>query len=101
MTRHKHADIIHAWAEGAEIELKYPNGVWCYTQHPAFEINNEYRIKPKEPEWWENIPEHGVLVRRNHSRSIAVLVTEDIIDINTNPLDWTPLTNEEIENFKR
>ena len=100
--RHKHADVIHAWAEGADIEVFNPNTCeWVHTDAHDFNRNYEYRIKPKEPDWWENIPEHGILVRRNHSRSIVVLVTEDIIDINTDPLDWTPLTNEEIERFKR
>ena len=99
--RHKHADIIHAWAEGADIEIKDEDGKWVLQNYPLFYPKTVYRIKPKEPEWWENIPEHGILVRSNHDRSIAVLVTEDIKAINTDPLDWTPLTNEEIERFKR
>ena len=99
--RHKHADIIHAWAEGADIEIKNEDGEWVLQIYPLFYPRDEYRIKPKEPEWWEDIPEHGVLVKSNHDGSIAVLVAEDIKAINTDPLDWTPLTNEEIERFKR
>lgn len=100
--RHIHADVIHAYAEGAEIEALNPaTGKWVSTDFPNFYICYEYRIKPKEPGWWENIPEHGVLVISNYDSSIAVIVPEDIKDINTDVMDWTPLTNEEIERFKR
>ena len=48
--RHKHADLIHAWAEGAEIQ--YYNNVlkkWVETVHndPSWRNNVDYRIKPK------------------------------------------------------
>lgn len=98
--RHKHADIIHAWAEGAEIEIKCPNGAWMYIKRPEFDVFSEYRIKPKEPEWWENIPKHGVLVRSNHDGSITVIFNADI-PLNVSAQDWTPLTNDQIERFKR
>lgn len=45
--RHKHADFIIAWANGAEIELKNACGEWepeVYT--PTWENWREYRIKP-------------------------------------------------------
>jgi len=43
--RHKHADLIHAWAEGAEIEI-FNCGKWVVVQHPTFSGSLEYRIKP-------------------------------------------------------
>ena len=43
--RHKHADLIHAWAEGAEIEQKY-RGSWIDGKFPSFFDECEYRIKP-------------------------------------------------------
>ena len=43
--RHKHADLIHAWAEGAEIEQKY-KGTWIGSKFPSFFDECEYRIKP-------------------------------------------------------
>lgn len=43
--RHKHADLIHAWAEGAEIEI-FNCGQWVVVQHPTFSVSLEYRIKP-------------------------------------------------------
>ena len=47
--RHKHADLIHAWAEGAEIEFKYPTGRgWCGAECPKWDEDTEYRIKPEK-----------------------------------------------------
>ena len=49
MTRHKHADLIHAWAEGAEIEYKAATGVWfpAVKNEPLWGDTIQYRIKPK------------------------------------------------------
>ncbi len=43
--RHKHADLIHAWAEGAEIEI-CNFGRWQDTKTPSFCLDMDYRIKP-------------------------------------------------------
>ena len=60
--RHKHADIIHAWAEGETIQAKVNDGydkAWIdlETNNPTFYPSNEYRIKPKiiKREGWMNI----------------------------------------------
>ena len=45
--RHKHADLIHAWAEGAEIQYHDPFTGWEDIEEPGFYENDEYRIKPK------------------------------------------------------
>lgn len=47
--RHKHADLIHAWAEGAEIQYKKPDGSWddVFKNHPTWNDKEIYRIKPK------------------------------------------------------
>ncbi len=46
---HKHAELIKAWADGAEIE--YFNGYqwekWSVNASPSWYENNEYRIKPE------------------------------------------------------
>lgn len=48
--RHKHADIIHAWAEGADIEMRseftYPRWIPVTLPSPQFAEEREYRIKP-------------------------------------------------------
>lgn len=102
MTRHVHADIIHAWAEGAEIEYWFEiDKEWYKTCAPSFDPDTKYRIKPKEPEWWENIPEHGILVRRIDNPNSILIVHNDDFEFFNYKKYWTPLTNEEIEKFKR
>ncbi len=45
--RHKHADTIHAWAEGAEIEYrKSQEDIWNEAEFPGWYENYEYRVKP-------------------------------------------------------
>jgi len=48
--RHKHADIIHAWAEGKEIQY-YSNIFkdWLDLSDPSWNLGDEYRIKPEKP----------------------------------------------------
>ena len=49
MTKHKHADLIHAWADGAKIEFFSPvREIWELANEPSWLNNIEYRIK-KEP----------------------------------------------------
>jgi hypothetical protein len=44
---HKHAELIKAWADGAEIEtLSKLQNCWVEVSHPAWEKDYEYRIKP-------------------------------------------------------
>jgi len=109
MTRHKWADLIIEWAEGAEIQFSSVRNTddsgWKDCEGITFSWDCEmfkFRRKPKEPEWWENIPEHGVLCwvsdKDANTRSTIVRITVKNNDI------WgyiTPLTNEEIERFKR
>lgn len=45
--KHKHADLIHAWADGAEIQLKRIDGTWYDLECPRWHDNNDYRIKPE------------------------------------------------------
>lgn len=48
--RHKHADLIHAWAEGAEIQYFHKDQL-CWTSvignDPSWFDDTQYRIKPK------------------------------------------------------
>lgn len=44
----KHAELIKAWADGAEIQTKLDNGEW-FDVCPQWNQHHEYRIKP-EPE---------------------------------------------------
>lgn len=51
---HVHAELIHAWADGAEIEYynSYVNE-WLDAERPSWDPSAQYRIKPekKEPEF--------------------------------------------------
>ena len=48
--KHKHADLIHAWADGAEIEYRCKgseSGTWYAEHDPKWDATVfEYRIKP-------------------------------------------------------
>lgn len=54
--RHKHADVIIAYAEGADVQYKF-QGAWEDWKNPCFKDDLEYRIKPNiiEKEGWINI----------------------------------------------
>jgi hypothetical protein len=58
-TRHKHADVIIAWANGEEIEYKWHGEWhdWDNNSTPSFYEECEYRIKPKrvKKEGWVNV----------------------------------------------
>ena len=44
-TPHKHAELIKAWADGAEIEYRDLDAPWHVRPHPNWLGNGEYRIK--------------------------------------------------------
>ena len=46
MKPHKHAELIKAWADGAEIECRDCR-VWYHAKDPKWQEDMEYRIKPK------------------------------------------------------
>ena len=48
--KHKHADLIHAWADGAEIQYNIGKGWKDFSiyEQPSWEHDTEYRIKPEE-----------------------------------------------------
>jgi hypothetical protein len=47
--KHKHSELIKAWADGAEIEVKHPsNSSWWDAKPPEWDLDYEYRIKPEE-----------------------------------------------------
>jgi hypothetical protein len=50
--KHKHADLIHAWADGAEIQFWSENfHEWCDViegTQPDWYPSTQYRIKPEE-----------------------------------------------------
>ena len=51
LMKHKHAELIKAWADGAEIQARlaegYGTGGWYDTDIPTWGLDKEYRIKPE------------------------------------------------------
>ena len=48
MKPHKHAELIKAWADGAEIQIRRDeHWNWAYTHKPDWSEAYEYRIKPE------------------------------------------------------
>lgn len=48
--RHKHADLIHAWAEGKEVQYYSKNcNKWLDLTEPSWHLWDEYRLKPENP----------------------------------------------------
>jgi hypothetical protein len=46
--KHKHAEIIKAWADGAEIQFLNCSDNWIDVDNPRWHKEGEYRIKPEE-----------------------------------------------------
>lgn len=49
--KHKHYELIVAWANGAEIEYKSSAGRWMPAQEPVWDKSTEYRVKPQLHPW--------------------------------------------------
>ena len=45
-TPHKHAELIKAWADGAEIEIRMEE-CWYTVYDPIWDSNDTFRIKPE------------------------------------------------------
>lgn len=45
---HVHAEVIKAWADGAEIEYRHEDyDTWRVADNPTWDLYNKYRVKPK------------------------------------------------------
>ena len=47
MKPHKHAELIKAWADGAEIEYNHSIKGWTVMETPNWIPSGQYRIKPE------------------------------------------------------
>lgn len=57
---HVHAEVIKAYADGAQIEFRHaPNREWEGVAQPYFDVSTEYRVKPEPPAY--------PVTRLNHS----------------------------------
>jgi len=65
-TPHKHAELIHAWADGAKIEFRWDVcDDWRRITAPRWDQTGDYRIKPesKPDTVWNYNAFEGHLVR--------------------------------------
>jgi len=46
--KHKHAELIKKWADGAEIQFKNAYNDWLDSDSPNWDDDIEYRLKPEE-----------------------------------------------------
>ena len=60
MKPHKHAELIKAWADGAQIEYWDFNGMWVEVANPCWEMEM-YRIKPEPKPWVKFIQQSMIL----------------------------------------
>jgi hypothetical protein len=45
---HVHAEVIKAWADGAEIEFRQEEcHMWKKVDYPTWNVHNQYRVKPE------------------------------------------------------
>jgi hypothetical protein len=59
--KHRHAELIHAWVNGAEIQWKTINGKWLDIKSPRWNAD-EYRVKPKmDDTWYYIIRDHQII----------------------------------------
>lgn len=45
--QHKFAEVIKAWADGAEIQTRVNGSDWFDTDIPSWSFTSEYRVKPE------------------------------------------------------
>ena len=80
-TRHKHADMIIAWANGAEIEYRLgPHERWSEAPSPRWYAGFEYRIKPPAKKY------RVALFRHAGEEPLAVAASSQVIADSFEPL---------------
>jgi hypothetical protein len=89
--KHKHADLIHAWADGAEIQFWSENfHEWCDViegTQPDWYPSTQYRIKPEEKKpvvRWLWVDNEGYISNWMYSEEEAVKYCKDHIK-----LEWS------------
>ena len=81
--KHKHADLIHAWADGAEIQFTdHVTIQWTDTTHPAWGSVVDYRIKPDPPKEpiraWANVYQEGIKLHEKQTGTTLAALRNDV-----------------------
>ena len=84
--RHKHADVIIAWANGEDVQVRHRvTGEWVdLTLHAPTFTGDEYRVKPKP------------VIRKYR---VALFIRGSRIYTSTLDSDWDETVFEKDENF--
>lgn len=104
--RHKHADAIIAWANGAQIEgqAEWEKDVWRLLTNPQFVDNWRYRVKPvPKPDVvrYRGIPyvdttgSHGVWAEKKQVDSKAIAIEKITYDGETGKIKSIELVEKE------
>lgn len=88
MATRKHAALIHAWADGAEIQAKNKDGWVDIHGTPAWFPDSEYRIKPKTK---------TVKFRNYIANGKAYVVQEGETLVGHSKIDWLSPDLQEVE----
>ena len=75
-TRHKHADAIIAWAEGAEIQCRrHPADPWAELKQPNWQEHWEYRVKPPKNKYRVGLFKIG------ENKPFTVVAETDVVEM--------------------
>lgn len=69
--KHKHSKLIHAWADGAEIQ-RFDGVHWRSDKHPSWDANEEYRVRPDGAPWHPEYKDKYFIVDENFEPSEEV-----------------------------
>ena len=80
--KHKHCDLIKAWADGAEIQQRYAAVKKWHDigQFPSWAENFEYRIKPKTIKYRLFLNEYNQLQLAYPNEPTGYLVVKYLTD---------------------
>ena len=78
--KHKHYDLIIAWAGGAQIEQLFPD-LWKPVDNPQWLEKHQYRIKPAAKPCPERMTEYlnELLYKAERHESQTIAFEEDIL----------------------
>lgn len=74
---HKHAALIKAWADGAEIEYLSIDKMWYRASTPSWDANYTFRIKP-EPK--PDVVRYGLAYDQDHSQQGNTMCTNAYLE---------------------
>jgi len=79
--RHKHADLIHRWAEGEKIQFFSEQHEWEDIDLPVWDTNVSYRVKPDRKRYRVGlVTTHGKIYNTD---TCTVIVSDEVQEART------------------